>query len=206
VLSLEEARLLNHSFIGTEHILLGLIGEDEGLGARTLKSFGLSLDAVRQEVEETIGVAGTVTYSDLPFTPAATKLLERARRQALQLGHSYVGTEHMLLGLAIEGQGAGATTLVSLGADLGRVRQEVLKRISVGEGPTMGRPVSDLQHASTRKSPSQEPCPGCGASVDEMARTRSTVFSDSGDPISIDLVYCEECGVNLEASRVERRS
>src|SRR5450631_2714367 len=133
VLAQEEARLLNHSFIGTEHILLGLIHEGEGVAAKALESLGVSLEAVREKVEETIGLAGTAPTGSPPFTPRAKKVLELSLREALQLGHSYIGTEHMLLGLVREGEGVAATVLVSLGAELGRVRQEVIKLMSGGQ-------------------------------------------------------------------------
>jgi ATP-dependent Clp protease ATP-binding subunit ClpC len=109
VLAQEEARLLNHSFIGTEHILLGLIHEGEGVAAKALESLGISLEAVREKVEETIGMAGTAPSGSPPFTPRAKKVLELSLREALQLGHSYIGTEHMLLGLVREGEGVAAT-------------------------------------------------------------------------------------------------
>ena len=134
VLAQEEARLLNHSFIGTEHILLGLIHEGEGVAAKALESLGISLEAVREKVEETIGMAGTAPSGSPPFTPRAKKVLELSLREALQLGHSYIGTEHMLLGLVREGEGVAATVLVSLGADLGRVRQQVIQLMSGNQG------------------------------------------------------------------------
>src|SRR5271167_1701948 len=134
VLAQEEARLLNHSFIGTEHILLGLIHEGEGVAAKALESLGVSLEAVREKVEETIGLAGTAPVGSPPFTPRAKKVLELSLREALQLGHSYIGTEHMLLGLVREGDGVAAQVLVSLGADLGRVRQQVIQMMSGYQG------------------------------------------------------------------------
>src|ERR1700694_6186813 len=130
VLAQEEARLLNHNFIGTEHILLGLIHEGEGVAAKALESLGISLEAVREKVEETIGPAGSSTTGSPPFTPRAKKVLELSLREALQLGHNYIGTEHMLLGLVHEGEGVGAQVLVSLGADLSRVRQQVVRQLS----------------------------------------------------------------------------
>src|SRR5204862_605236 len=105
VLAQEEARLLNHNFIGTEHILLGLIHEGEGVAAKALEQLGISLEAVREKVEETIGPAGSSTTGSPPFTPRAKKVLELSLREALQLGHNYIGTEHMLLGLVREGEG-----------------------------------------------------------------------------------------------------
>ncbi|MDQ1403375.1 MAG: ATP-dependent Clp protease ATP-binding subunit ClpC, partial [Actinomycetota bacterium] len=130
VLAQEEARLLNHNFIGTEHILLGLIHEGEGVAAKALESLGISLEAVREKVEETIGPAGSATTGSPPFTPRAKKVLELSLREALQLGHNYIGTEHMLLGLVREGEGVAAQVLMSLGADLGRVRQQVIQLLS----------------------------------------------------------------------------
>ncbi|HVE93537.1 MAG TPA: ATP-dependent Clp protease ATP-binding subunit [Acidimicrobiales bacterium] len=128
----EEARLLNHNFIGTEHILLGLIHEGEGVAAKALESLGITLEAVREKVEETIGPAGAATTGSPPFTPRAKKVLELSLREALQLGHNYIGTEHMLLGVVREGEGVAATVLQSLGADLSRVRQQVIQLLSSG--------------------------------------------------------------------------
>jgi ATP-dependent Clp protease ATP-binding subunit ClpC len=130
VLAQEEARLLNHNFIGTEHILLGLIHEGEGVAAKALESLGITLEAVREKVEETIGPAGSSTTGSPPFTPRAKKVLELSLREALQLGHNYIGTEHMLLGLVREGEGVAVQVLVSLGADLSRVRQQVIQLLS----------------------------------------------------------------------------
>jgi ATP-dependent Clp protease ATP-binding subunit ClpC len=135
VLAQEEARLLNHNFIGTEHILLGLIHEGEGVAAKALESLGISLEAVREKVEETIGPAGSATTGSPPFTPRAKKVLELSLREALQLGHNYIGTEHMLLGLVREGEGVAAQVLVSLGADLSRVRQQVIQLLSGYQSP-----------------------------------------------------------------------
>src|SRR5487761_2471187 len=135
VLAQEEARLLNHNFIGTEHILLGLIHEGEGVAAKALESLGISLEAVREKVEETIGPAGTSTTGSPPFTPRAKKVLELSLREALQLGHNYIGTEHMLLGLVREGEGVAVQVLVSLGADLSRVRQQVIQLLSGYQSP-----------------------------------------------------------------------
>jgi ATP-dependent Clp protease ATP-binding subunit ClpC len=138
VLAQEEARLLNHNFIGTEHILLGLIHEGEGVAAKALESLGISLEAVREKVEETIGPAGTATTGSPPFTPRAKKVLELSLREALQLGHNYIGTEHMLLGLVREGEGVAAQVLVNLGADLSRVRQQVIQLLSGYSGSKEG--------------------------------------------------------------------
>jgi ATP-dependent Clp protease ATP-binding subunit ClpC len=155
VLAQEEARLLNHNFIGTEHILLGLIHEGEGVAAKALESLGISLEGVREKVEETIGPAGSSTTGSPPFTPRAKKVLELSLREALQLGHNYIGTEHMLLGLVREGEGVAAQVLISLGADLSRVRQQVIQLLSGysspggKEGATAGAGASSSSDAPT---------------------------------------------------------
>src|SRR3989441_5666473 len=142
VLAQEEARMLNHNYIGTEHILLGLIHEGEGVAAKALESLGISLEAVRAQVEEIIGHGGSAPSGHIPFTPRAKKVLELSLREALQLGHNYIGTEHILLGLIREGEGVAAQVLVKLGADLSRVRQQVIQLLSgyAGgkEGATQG--------------------------------------------------------------------
>ncbi|HEX2294374.1 MAG TPA: Clp protease N-terminal domain-containing protein, partial [Actinomycetota bacterium] len=130
VLAQEEARLLNHNYIGTEHILLGLIHEGEGVAAKALESLGISLDKVRQQVEEIIGAGQSPPSGHIPFTPRAKKVLELSLREALQLGHNYIGTEHILLGLIREGEGVAAQVLVKLGADLNKVRQQVIQLLS----------------------------------------------------------------------------
>jgi hypothetical protein len=134
VLAQEEARMLNHNYIGTEHILLGLIHEGEGVAAKALGLLGISLEAVRQQVEEIIGQGQQAPSGHIPFTPRAKKVLELSLREALQLGHNYVGTEHILLGLIREGEGVAAQVLVKLGADLNRVRQEVIQLLHGYQG------------------------------------------------------------------------
>ena len=127
VLAQEEARMLNHNYIGTEHLLLGLIHEGEGVAARALEAMGISLEVVRQQVEEIIGQGQEAPSGHIPFTPRAKKVLELSLREANQLGHEYIGTEHILLGLVREGDGVAAQVLVKLGADLNRVRQQVIE-------------------------------------------------------------------------------
>src|SRR5213082_1681241 len=154
VLAQEEARMLNHNYIGTEHILLGLIHEGEGVAAKALESLGISLEGVRQQVEEIIGQGQQAPSGHIPFTPRAKKVLELSLREALQLGHNYIGTEHILLGLIREGEGVAAQVLVKLGADLNRVRQQVLQLLSgyqggkesteTGSGRGEGTPSSSL--------------------------------------------------------------
>ena len=151
VLAQEEARMLNHNYIGTEHILLGLIHEGEGVAAKALQSLDISLEAVRAQVEEIIGQGQQAPNGHIPFTPRAKKVLELSLREALQLGHNYIGTEHILLGLLREGEGVAAQVLVKLGADLNRVRQEVIQLLSGYQGkepqqsgPAEGTPSTSL--------------------------------------------------------------
>src|SRR5690349_10158222 len=153
VLAQEEARLLNHNYIGTEHILLGLIHEGEGVAAKALESLGISLEAVRAQVEEIIGHGGSAPSGHIPFTPRAKKVLELSLREALQLGHNYIGTEHILLGLIREGEGVAAQVLVKLGADLSRVRQQVIQLLSgyAGSKESGGAPTGG---GSTESAPS----------------------------------------------------
>ena len=138
VLAQEEARMLNHNYIGTEHILLGLIHEGEGVAAKALESLGISLEGVRDQVEEIIGQGQTAPAGHIPFTPRAKKVLELSLREALQLGHNYIGTEHILLGLIREGEGVAAQVLQKLGADLNKVRQQVIQLLSGYAGGESG--------------------------------------------------------------------
>jgi ATP-dependent Clp protease ATP-binding subunit ClpA len=134
VLAGEEARMLNHNYIGTEHILLGLIHEGEGVAAKALESLGIGLEAVRQQVEAIIGQGQQAPSGHIPFTPRTKKVLELALREATQLGHNYIGTEHILLGLIRESEGVAAQVLVRLGADLHRVRRQVILLIHGYQG------------------------------------------------------------------------
>ncbi|MBN2025992.1 MAG: ATP-dependent Clp protease ATP-binding subunit [Actinobacteria bacterium] len=134
VLAQEEARMLNHNYIGTEHLLLGLIQEGEGVAAKALESMGISLEAVRNQVEEIIGRGSSAPTGHIPFTPRAKKVLELSLREALQLGHNYIGTEHILLGLIREGEGVAAQVLTKLGADLDRVRNQVVQLLTGAAG------------------------------------------------------------------------
>jgi ATP-dependent Clp protease ATP-binding subunit ClpC len=146
VLAQEEARMLSHNYIGTEHILLGLIHEGEGVAAKALESLGISLEAVRAQVEEIIGQGQQAPSGHIPFTPRAKKVLELSLREALQLGHNYIGTEHILLGLIREGEGVAAQVLVKLGADLNRP----LRWCSTSSAGTSPRPPA--RASSTRSS------------------------------------------------------
>ena len=146
VLAQEEARMLSHNYIGTEHILLGLIHEGDGIAAKALESLSISLEAVRAQVEEIIGQGQQAPSGHIPFTPRAKKVLELSLREALQLGHNYIGTEHILLGLIREGEGVAAQVLQKLGADLNRVRQQVIQLLSGYQG-------KETQSAGTAAEP-----------------------------------------------------
>jgi ATP-dependent Clp protease ATP-binding subunit ClpC len=166
VLAQEEARLLNHNYIGTEHILLGLIHEGEGVAARALESMGISLESVRSQVVEIIGQGAQAPSGHIPFTPRAKKVLELSLREALQLGHNYIGTEHILLGLIREGEGVAAQVLQKLGAELHKVRQTVIQLLS---GAQSDEPSSSESSGS----------PGRGRGSSESA-SGSTVLDQFG--------------------------
>jgi ATP-dependent Clp protease ATP-binding subunit ClpA len=134
VLAQEEARLLNHNYVGTEHLLLGLIHEAEGVAAKALESLGIRLEVVRAQVEQIVGQGQQAPTGHIPFTPRAKKVLELSLREAKQLGHDYIGTEHILLGLLREGEGVAAHVLVKLGADLSRARGQVIGLLSGDAG------------------------------------------------------------------------
>src|SRR6188508_1302346 len=176
VLAQEEARLLNHSYIGTEHILLGLIHEGEGVAAKALESLSISLEAVRNQVEEIIGQGGSSPSGHIPFTPRAKKVLELSLREALQLGHNYIGTEHILLGLIREGEGVAAQVLVKLGADLSRVRQQVIQLLSGYAGAKEGAPQGGGQ--------SGEAAPSGSLVLDQFGRNLTQLARDKKlDPV-----------------------
>jgi ATP-dependent Clp protease ATP-binding subunit ClpC len=144
VLAQEESRRLDHNYIGTEHILLGLIREGEGIAAKTLESLEISLEAVRQKVEDIIGHGKKTPSGHIPFTPRSKKVLELSLRESLELGHDYIGTEHVLLGLIREGEGVAARVLRDLGAQLTAVRERVLELVR--ESPPESSPPSLPPH------------------------------------------------------------
>ena len=181
VLAQEEARLLNHNYIGTEHILLGLIHEGEGVAAKALESLGISLEAVRQQVEEIIGQGGSSPSGHIPFTPRAKKVLELSLREALQLGHNYIGTEHILLGLIREGEGVAAQVLVKLGADLSRVRQQVIQLLSGYPGSSSQPQGGEKAGASTGSS---SETPSGSLVLDQFGRNFTQLARDKKlDPV-----------------------
>ncbi len=177
VLAQDEARMLNHNYIGTEHLLLGLIHEGEGVAAKALESLGMSLEAVRQQVEEIIGQGQQAPTGHIPFTPRAKKVLELSMREALQLNHPYIGTEHILLGLIREGEGVAAQVLIKLGADLNRVRNQVLQLLSGFQG----------EKASMSGAPEQGPQPPGGGTqtiLDQFGRNLTQAARENKlDPV-----------------------
>jgi ATP-dependent Clp protease ATP-binding subunit ClpC len=204
VLAQEEARMLNHNYIGTEHILLGLVREGDGVAARALESLNISLEAVRQQIEELIGQGQAAPTGHIPFTSRARRVLGLARGEAMRLGHNYIGTEHILLGLIREGEGVAAQVLQKLGADLNRVRQTVIQLLS---GYTAGREGSKVGGEAemaelTSEMPATEPasraptCPNCFAALDDTLAIR-TVEAEIESPTPVKIAYCRRCGVAL---------
>ena len=199
-LAQEEASALNHSFIGTEHILLGLMEEGDGLAAQALRSLRISPEDVRAKVEEVVGGSVSTPVGSRPFTPRSKKVLELALREALQLNHSYIGTEHILLGLVREGNGVAVRVLVDLGVELGWVRQAVNNLITGGPEIQIGH-LEQPADSAPQHPPAAEPsCPRCRANVAESAMFRTMAIaaeSDSADPLSLYVVYCSVCGTTL---------
>jgi len=201
-LAQEEARLMNHGFIGTEHILLGLIREDEGVSGTALKNLGVSYGAARDKVEEVIGLSGAMPSGSPPFTPRAKKVLEFALREALQLGDSYIGTEHILLGIVREGDGVATTVLNSLGANPTRVRHEMIELMAGASGEAPNVRKGDVAITGRSSASSGPCCPHCRSSVTDEARFRTVsvpadVDDAEGEPVTIDVVYCGQCGSTL---------
>lgn len=178
VLAQEEARMLNHNYIGTEHLLLGLIHEGDGVAAKALESLNISLGAVREQVQEIIGKGQQAPSGHIPFTPRAKKVLELSLREALQLGHNYIGTEHILLGLIREGEGVAAQVLVKLGADLGRVRQQVIQLLSGYQGS------KDTASAGVSSGGQSEGTPAGSAVLDQFGRNLTAAAREGKlDPV-----------------------
>lgn len=182
VLAQEEARLLNHGFIGTEHLLLGLMAEGESVAAHALASFDVELPRTRQMAVETIGLSAHGHLGSPPFTPRSKKVLELSLRSALQLGHSYIGAEHILLGLINEGEGVGCQILVNLGVELPAVRQRVIDLLSEVEGDVGER----LTHRPAMP-------PELRSQMDEPLR-------HSPDIVQSKIVTCSFCGSTPPAS------
>jgi ATP-dependent Clp protease ATP-binding subunit ClpC len=194
VLAQEEARMLNHDYIGTEHILLGLIHEGKGVAAVALESLEISLEGVRSQVQEIIGRGKeSAPAGHIPFTPRAKKVLELSLREALQLGHNYIGTEHILLGLLREGEGVAAQVLQKLGADLNRVRQKVIEMLAGSAG---GEATAVMAPPDPEAMPL---CPKCGASLAETASFRVLDIppADQGEARATAFAFCRRCGTWL---------
>jgi len=188
VFAQEEARLLKHDYIGTEHLLLGLIREGEGVAAKTLESMGISLEAIRTGVVGTVGEGDGAPSGHIPFTARAKKVLELSLREALQLGHDYIGTEHILLGLIREGEGVAAQVLGKLGADLDRVRASVNLLLS-GMGIV---PPSEV-------APAEEfpVCPVCSAPLPATLTIRTIDVEEGGEIVHVRVAHCGRCGSAL---------
>jgi ATP-dependent Clp protease ATP-binding subunit ClpA len=209
VLAQEEARLLDHDYIGTEHILLGLIHEGDGVAAHALGQLGVSLEPVRTQVAEIIGRGSSAPSGGIPFTPRAKKVLELSLREALQLGHNYIGTEHILLGLIQEGEGVAAQVLVKMRADLSSVRQKVIEVLSghPAEVAPEQRVIRAIHAEATASAVSEMPlppemhpgCPRCQGPLTETAAVRVLSVPDlqAGHRVSVQVVYCRVCGLAL---------
>jgi ATP-dependent Clp protease ATP-binding subunit ClpC len=196
VLAQEEARLLNHNYIGTEHVLLGLVREGEGVAGQALTSMGIGPDAVRGQVEKIIGQGQAAPTGHIPFTPRAKKVLELSLRESLQLGHNYIGTEHILLGLVREGEGVAAQVLQQLGADLNRVRQAVIRLLGEkGQGPSPG-PGEEVEGAGGIPGPR---CPRCNADLAVLATYRTVTVPDEEESAGrkAAFVFCRSCSYTL---------
>jgi ATP-dependent Clp protease ATP-binding subunit ClpA len=205
VLAQEEARMLNHNYIGTEHLLLGLIHEGEGIAAQALEALGISLRDARRDVEEIIGQGQAAPTGHIPFTPRAKKVLELSLREALQLGHNYIGTEHILLGLVREGEGVAAQVLEKLGAHLDRVRQTVIELLpgsseSAGRSPRRRRSRRIFEEAPTASPVSAEEfplCPSCSAPLAETLAIKVFQLTVDDQPAQAKVTYCSRCGTAL---------
>ncbi len=186
----EEARLLSHNYIGSEHLLLGLIQEGDGVAAKTLESLEVSLSHVRAVVEDIVGRGQAPSAGHIPFTPRAKKILELSLKEALQLGHNYIGTEHILLGLIREGEGAGAQVLTQLGANLDRVRERVVELLG-GSGAS-----AETRPAEGGAVPGFPRCLTCSGDLTALGRHKVVGLpSTQGDDIrSFLVVFCGRCG------------
>ena len=199
--------MLNHNYIGTEHILLGLAGEGGGVAAKALESLNISLEAVRQQVEEIIGQGQAAPTGHIPFTPRTKKVLELSLREALQLGHNYIGTEHILLGLIREGEGVAAQVLQKLGADLNRVRQTVIQLLSgytggeaaaAGSGAESTALMSEVAPLRSAVRAEDFPtCPVCFASLAETIATKTLELKVGDEATMVKMAYCNRCGTAL---------
>lgn len=191
VLAQEEARMLRHNYIGTEHMLLGLIHEEEGVAAKALESLNISLDAVRQQVEEIIGEGQALPVGHIPFTPRVKKVFELSLREALQLGHNFIGTEHLLLGLVREGEGVGVEVMKRLGANMNQIRHHVMQQLT-------GYVTGTEEPRKEAWEPASGPvCPWCSLSLKGALAYRTLLAEpaeEGGPEITILMLYCKGCG------------
>jgi ATP-dependent Clp protease ATP-binding subunit ClpC len=209
MLALEEARQLDHNVIGTEHLLMGMLREGEGVAAQVLQSLGVELETFRQRIVDTVlpvyvGSPDEGRRQSPPFTPRAKKVLELSLREALQLGHTFIGTEHLLLGMVREGEGVAMQMLASLGVEGARIRQGVIQLLSTRQGQ------ESRETSAARPIRSEPTCHGCGSDLASAARYRameippatSTVSpaSTTSEPpsIAVNAVFCGRCGRLLE--------
>ena len=206
VFAQEEARSLKHNYIGTEHILLGLLREEEGVGARALESLDIHLDAVRARVAEIVGEGQVAPSAHIPFTPRAKKVLELSLREALQLGHNYIGTEHILLGLIREGEGVAAQVLEMLGADLEGVRGSVLELLEGYVAPEPGTATyEELEEPKQRRGFRSRPrmrmrgadgphCPSCHVLLEGSTAVKRLKTTGGDEEREVVIAYCGSCG------------
>jgi ATP-dependent Clp protease ATP-binding subunit ClpA len=200
VLAQTEARLLNHNYIGTEHLLLGMLRDDESVAAQVLRSLEVSVDAVRAEVFQIIGEGQAAPTGHIPFSPRAKKVLELSLREALQFGHKWIGTEHILLGLVREREGVAGQVLERMGGDLDRIRAKVIELLGVGSEATERLPESELR---VEMKPGDQPaspgvihCPKCDASLQDHLGFRvlpATRDDDESDVREVVVSYCDRC-------------
>jgi len=221
VLAQEEARRLQHNYIGTEHILLGLLGEPGGLAARALEGFGMSLDGTREEVETIVGTGSGKLSGHIPFTPRAKKTLELALREALKLHHNYIGTEHILLGVMREGDGVGARILKEH-TDLAAIRMSVLELLSTtpAEATRLSRwlrrssAAGPDEAAESGEQPELRTTPAADTSLSEAARlaggrpvgSHHLLLAALGDPDTAAARALAALGVDLDQAREALRA
>ena len=208
VLAQEEARMLNHDYIGTEHLLLGLIHEGDGVAYRALSQMGVSLREVRGAIQQMIGEGQRAPTGHIPFTPRAKKVLELSLREALQLGHNYIGTEHILLGLVREGEGVAAQVLEKSGATMDRVREAVIALLSgysTGQAAAAGGTAepsaltwSDVPQADRPAPAESSPtCPNCRSSLAETLAAKTLELKVGDEASMVKMAYCNRCGTAL---------
>jgi ATP-dependent Clp protease ATP-binding subunit ClpC len=205
VLAQEEARMLNHDYIGTEHILLGLIREGGGVAYQALSQMDISLVQVRAAIEHMIGEGQRAPTGHIPFTPRAKKVLELSLREALQLGHTYIGTEHILLGLVREGEGVAAQVLGRYGANMDRVRHTVIELLS-GYARTVATAVAGttetlmsevVARGAVESTEGFPTCPTCRSALAGTLAATTLELKDGDETTMVKMAYCSRCGTAL---------